>query len=168
MNDSVGIGIASSRGSMEDLDWSWDSRRKKMAVDLKELPPHLDLIEIDGGTPWVLNNGERREETVFEIEHKMPFPPKVLTYFYLYDAPYDRASLIGAHSEGIAPMVFNAFGFGSEWLSAEVDEKYFKIRHKAVSQAAGAQFFGRAFKYRLRYEITNLKHISSRASSFYL
>lgn len=168
MNDNVGIGIASARGSMDDLDWSWDSRRKKMAVDLKTLPPHLDIIEIDGGTPWILAINERREETIFEIEHKMPFTPKVLTYFYLYDAPFERAGLIGSHSEGIAPMIFNAYGFGSEWLSAEVDEKYFRIRHKAVSQKNSAQFHGRAFKYRLRYEITNLKHINSRASSFYL
>lgn len=167
MIGEVGIGLASPRGSMSDSNWSWDSRKKKMAIDLNVRPTHLDLIEIDGGTIWTIGPNEEKEETIFEIEHKMPFKPKVLAYFYLYDAPYDRVSLLGAHSQGVAQMMFNNVAVGSEWLAAEVDDKYFRIKHRATGGLSGGQLIGNKMKYRLRYEITNLKHISTRASDFF-
>lgn len=167
MIGDVGIGIAAQRGSMEEASWSWDSRKKKMAIDLKSKPPHLDLVLIDGGTVWSVAAGEKKEEVIFEIEHKMPFRPQVLSYFYCYDAPASHASLLGTHSQGVAMMVFNDVVTGSEWLVAEVDDKYFRIIHKASGGLNGGALIGKAMKYRLRYEITNLKYISPRGSQFF-
>lgn len=166
MIGDVGIAIAGQRGSMEDASWSWDSRKKKMSIDLKSKPPHLDLVLIDGGTAWTVGARETREEVIFEIEHKMPFRPKVLAYFYCYDAGPSFAGIIGAHSQGVAMMVTNDVVRGSEWLQADVDDKYFRVVHKVQGGIEGGTFLGKAFKFRLRYEITNLKYISDRASFY--
>lgn len=162
MNGEVGIGIASPRGSMEDSNWSWDSRKKKMSVDVNSKPPHLDLIEIDGGTIWTVGSNQRREEVILEIEHGLLFKPKVLSYFYLYDAPANMVGLLGSHSANIAWMVFNDVAGGSEWLATEVDEKYLRVRHIAVGGLNGRTMLGRTMKFRYRYEITNLRDMTAR------
>lgn len=160
---SVGMAIASPRGEMNEGRWSWDSNKKKMTVNLQSDPKHLDVIEIDGGSQWgssTIANGQTRTEEILKIKHDMPFKPRVLSYFYCYDAPAGRQGILGNYMAEWAPMVFNAVGYGSEELFIRVDEEYLYVMHRATRSTTSSswQAFGSQFKFRFRYMITNLKH----------
>lgn len=160
---SVGVAIAGPRSSMQEGRWSWDSRLKKMTVSLRSKPPHLNMFELDGGSQWLAANtpnNTTRKETLFQIEHNMLYPPRVLCYFYCYDAPVAYLSLLGTYTSEMAPMVLNNPSWGYEYLYAEVDEKYFRVVHEARRQLAANTWaaYGSQFKYRFKYMITNLKH----------
>jgi len=67
-----------------------------------------------------------QEETIFQIEHHLPFKPKFTCYFYVYDSP--SVWNIGAYN-----LNYFRMGVGGEWLRAVSDSKYFKIVHSVSS-----------------------------------
>jgi hypothetical protein len=62
----------------------YDSRRPRWQVNLKANPAHLAVLRFTGGTAFVGSAGvvSQQEETLLEIEHKLPYTPDVLAYFY--------------------------------------------------------------------------------------
>lgn len=159
-NGRFGIAVAASRRSMADGQWMNDTRKEKWTVDLHRDPKHVQILDdFPGGTRFVTpaNSGNLIfRETLKAIKHHMPFPPKVLCYFYTKDAPAGQAALIGQYTQGMAYMITNAMGLGSEYLYIEVDDEYFYIKHVVYSSTTSAfTWLGDNFKYRVRYEILN-------------
>lgn len=157
-----GLAFADENRSMRDKTWRYDSRKKKWTVDLKADPKHLDLFELSGGTQFTLNygtpGGETAEETLFRIEHKMPFPPEFLCFFYMVDAPF--AGAIGGYSSNSVLMLLDNDEGAAETIYATVDDTYFYIKHYA--EAFGNEFspptitfFGSDYLFRVRYELLN-------------
>lgn len=160
----MGLAAAADDKSMEDGNWKYDTRLKKLTVDLEANPKHLDVFEMNGGTKWVMNQTieDSRLETLFEIEHGMPFPPEFLCYFYTYDAPAARSGMIGRYSFQRAFMLYNAIALGEEGMYAEVDETHFRIVHYADTFAFGSgstTMYGSDFKFRVRYELLNQRAV---------
>ena len=153
-----GIAIAQEDHGMEDGRWKFDSRRKKVTVDVHTTPKHLDVFNnFSGGTKWAMSPNTVYEEELFKIEHEMPWPPKFLCYFYILDTPVGFAALIGQYDINRTFQLVNAFPNGTERLYAKVDEKYFYIMHRADNGANSLTAYGSDYKYRVRYEIMNQK-----------
>lgn len=158
--DDFGMAFAAENRSMADKGWKYDSRKKKWTVDTKQKPSHLDVIELRGGSKWVMDKAlvAYQEEVLFKIEHHMPFKPKVLVYFYTVDAATGWSQLIGTYTINHAYMLTNAVTTGEEGLFPFVDETYFYIKHFAETFGFGVgnnTFFGDDYKFRIRYEILN-------------
>ena len=154
------MAVAAPNKSMQDGRWQNDSRKQKWTIDVDRDPPPLDVIERPGGTKFVMDTGavDYKEEIIFSIKHKMPFPPAFLCYFYTIDGPH--AVLIGRYTQNRAFMTYNAFSIGEEGMFAEVDEEYFYIKHFAETFGFGSgnhTFYGDDFTYRIRYELLNQK-----------
>ena len=158
-----GIGIAADNKSMQDGRWKFDSRKKKLTVDIEAVPKHLDLFTINGGTKWVLNPGDVRSEILFQVEHHMLFPPKFLFFALVTDVPSGFAPLIGFYFSNLAFLRTNNFPVGDEYVYADVDEKYFNIKHVAygggIATGTTITAYGSDYKFRVRYEILNQKAI---------
>lgn len=136
---------------------TYDSRKKKLVLAPDTKPPLFDLIPINGGTKFILSAGASAEETILTIKHGLPFKPKVLTYYRKTKAPEAFSAGIAQYSINQALMVFNAFGFGEEYLYTDSDPINMYIKHRAVNTSATSQtFYGSDFEYMLRYMIFNI------------
>lgn len=160
---NVGIGVAAERRSMQDGDWKNDTRKTKLTVSIDKDPSHLQIIEeLSGGTKWTVDLAASAEftETLFRIEHGLPFTPKFLCYFKCTDAPIALAGNIGQYQQTYATMLTNSFPIGEEWLEAGTDETYFYIIHRVSSTLALSSgdytFYGSDYKFRVRFEILNI------------
>lgn len=158
--NDFGIAFAAPDRGMSDGNWKYDSRKKKWTVDVKQIEPHLRVFELRGGTKFMLNAAASQytEETIFQMEHKMPFPPKFLCFFYTVDAPAGFSASIGGYNQNHAFMLTNAPGLGEEGLYAHVDDTYFEIRHFAETFSLGAgttTFHGSDYLFRVRFELLN-------------
>lgn len=166
LNGDFGLAIAADNKTMADGGWKFDSRKKKLTVDVNATPSHAQVIEtLSGGTKFVLNAATTTssEETLFRMEHKMPFRPKVLCYFYVKDAPIAFADSITYYEFNTALMLYNAVALGGEKLYAETDEKYFFINHRAETYGFGSgntTFYGSDYKYRVKFEILNQRSLT--------
>lgn len=163
-NTDFGMAVAEDNKSMQDHEWRNDSRKTKWAVDLDRKPSHVQILDnLPGGTKWTLgvDSGTKLVETLFVMEHKMPFPPKFLCYFYTKDAPAALAAgVLGMYTQNRAFMMTNSVGIGEEGCYCEVDDKYFYIKHfvdaSSVGTAGNTQtFYGSDFKFRVRFELLN-------------
>lgn len=157
-----GIAIAANGKSMQSGNWKFDSRKKKWTVDLQADPPHVKLFEMNGGTKFVLDSSLtlNSEEILFKVEHKMPWPPKFLCYFFYIDAPLGFADSIGYYGFNNAFMLVNNIEAGGEGLYAEVDDTYFYIKHYAETYGVGSgntTFYGSDYNFRIKFELLNQK-----------
>lgn len=155
-----GIAFASPDRDMGDGEWAYDSRKKKWTVDLEATPEHLKLFTLSGGTKWVIDTAteDYREEIIFQIEHKMPFPPRFVCFFYIVDAASGFSELIGNFTSDRAPMLYNSIFIGEEGLFAGVDDTHFFIKHFAETFGFGSgnhTFGGSDYRFRVRYELLN-------------
>lgn len=120
---------------------------------LNQNPKHIDtIIPLKKATAYTLtianaNDTQFRQETLFEIEHKMPFPPDFVCYFYATDSP--TPDEIGAYR-----LDYYRVGFGGEYIQAEVDEKYFRIIH-SVYVSGGP--FGMTYPYNVTIDGASLR-----------
>jgi hypothetical protein len=159
ISDNPGIGIAQPNRDMRDGKWLNDSRLPKLLIDLDKDPPHVDVIEtLAGGTKWFVGAGQVKqyEETLFEIEHKLPFKPTFYCYFYTKDVPSGFSASIGQYTFQHAFMLSNAIGLGEEGLYAGVTDTTFYIKHFLnANPLSDTTFYGSDFKYRIRFELIN-------------
>lgn len=163
LRGNFGVAFSGDDKTMRDKEWKYDSRKSKWTVDIKANPPHLKLFEMNGGNNLPLNLGAVQyfEEILFEMEHKMPWPPAFLCFFYVIDAPGGFSSRIGQYSQSNTIMEFNAAQY-QEGLYAKVDSKYFRIYHYTDSFGFGAgtkNFSSSSWKFRIRFELLNQRAI---------
>lgn len=157
-----GLVVADDSGDL-GADAVYNSTRQKLTIDLNAVPKHFDILpKFRAGTKFYTDGSGNKhfEETLFEIEHKLPFTPMVQTFFLSIlpesNATITPSGLAPQYSINTAPIVFNAFGLGSEWLEATADSKYFRIKHYVESQSIYPYtFVGSDAVYRVRYMILN-------------
>lgn len=158
--NDFGVAFANDDKDMREHSWKYDSRKPKWTVDVKAVPPHLDVFELNGGTKYTRNSAGSSyiEETLFQIEHKMPWPPQFLAFFYTLDTPTGLGSLIGTYTQDHAFMLTNTPATGEEGLYAQVDDTYFYIKHFVETFGLGVgnnTFYGSDYLFRFRYELLN-------------
>jgi len=160
-NNGYGIAFAADNRSMQDGNWQYDSTKPKLAVDPNADPSHLKIFELDGGQQYPIVFNDDKSEILFQIKHKMPWPPMYLCYFYTEDAPSAQAVTIGRYQLNYALMRVN----GNTWfeeLYTQVDDTYFYIKHRVLYNGSnvGAQTsYGNQFKFRVRMEIIARKAV---------
>lgn len=158
---SFGMAVSKSNKDMREHEWLNDTSKVKWTIDLDRDPKHVQILEnFPGGTIWTGNTGEEAHfiETLFQMKHNMPFPPKFLCFFYTQDAPAALSGTIGQYSMNHAFMLTNAIGIGEEGLYCEVDDEFFYIKHFVDTFAYGSgdyTFYGSQFKFRVRFELLN-------------
>lgn len=154
---SRGIFIAEP-GKNVDQALQYRSDEQHYQVNLLKNPPHLDIQEFRGGTGWASNTTESKEETLFSIEHGLPYTPEILIYLYVKSyngSTTDPAA--GTYSEKAIIMSGSA-GAVADALYAKVDSKYFKIVH-GFENFLAVSYTSDADKYliRLKYYILSNK-----------
>lgn len=155
-----GIIISEPNKDLSEGSLIYDSRRRKLNTDFRANPKHIDTFDLNGGTKFVTENGQTNRETLWSLEHKMPFKPFPLIYILTTDAPAAWNKALGRYTLNNAPMVVGAVSstLGEELLYVTVDATHIKIIHKHNGPALGtgnATAYGSDFKFRVRYMITN-------------
>jgi len=151
-------------------DVIYDSRKKKMTVDLDPAFKRADVITLDGGTILKTTTPNQSiTETLVTIAHRMPFKPQVHGFFYVTDAPANRTSslVVGTYSKSTLDIIDNAAGYGSEAIWMDVDETNIYIYHNVNSSTGISSSFpfygiGSDAKLRFRYIVTNQRYIAPR------
>lgn len=170
----MNTGIITSDTSL-DKEIVYDSRKKKMTVDLDPALKRADVLLLDGGTRLLTTTPNQTiTETIWNYSHKMPFRPQVHAYFYVYDAP-DAATItngleVGTYQKSRLDIVYNAIGYGSESIVMVVDEKTVSLVHTATSGMSVSGSFpfngvGNLLKFRFRYLVTNQRAIDVGSTS---
>jgi hypothetical protein len=153
-------GILLTNGPIDKGDVLYDSRKKKMTVDLDPMLQHIDLIPLNGGQ--IKDGIVTFEEIIWSIPHKMPFAPLVFGFFYVTDRPSGITTSveIGTFQKQSLSLVANAFGYGSELVELKADKDNVWLRHFVSGQNAAYKGNGSAVKFNFRYIITNLPDVT--------
>ena len=113
---SFGI-ILSDTNIKEDI--TYDSRRPRPQIALERDPSHLRIVEVKGSNIATnAGNGYYNEETLYEFKHNLGYKPINLTYFYV----------LSNESYGCGKY-FYGFGATDDYLTVEVDEASYKVKH---------------------------------------
>jgi hypothetical protein len=171
-------GIIFSNNGIENGKFEYDSRKQKVIMNLKQVPKHVDVIEMDGGTvPHSTSTSGSLSlvlsEVLFRIEHNMPFKPRVEGFFDVTEQGKIHGGVldnspgpgVGAYYRNWLPLITNAFGYGEEQIVMEIDSVYITVKHTAYTWGS-TEFFGigNNCKFNFRYLITNLPDISEPVS----
>ena len=170
----MNTGIITSDTSL-DKEVLYDSRKKKMTVDLDPALKRADVLTMDGGTRLVTTTPNATiTETLWSYNHRMGFKPQVHAYFYVTDAP-NSASItnglvVGSYYKTNLPIVFNAIGYGDETINMVVDDKTISLVHIATAGSSISGSFpfngvGNLLKFRFRYIVVNQRAIDVGSTS---
>lgn len=138
---TYGMKFVDEGKTLSDNDASdviYTSENDTLQVDITQDPSHIGTINplkkaaVFSITVANAFDYQYREETLFQIEHNLPFKPNFTCYFYLYDSPYPTE--IGSYR-----LDYIRIGMGGEYIYADTDEKYFYIKHSAA--VTGTPFF---------------------------
>ena len=164
----MNTGIITSDTSL-DKEVLYDSRKKKMTVDLDPALKRADVLMMDGGTRLVTSTPNQTiTETIWTYTHKMGFKPQVHAYFYVTDAPnaadVTNGLVVGSYYKTNLYIVFNAIGYGDESIRMVVDDKTISLVHTAtsspsVTSASPFKGVGNLVKFRFRYIVVNQRDI---------
>lgn len=148
----IGIRFAPDGGNLRDDGAEYDSTRKHILIDPKANPKHMDILTMSGGSAFAGDNVQR-EETLFSIEHELPFIPKCMVYFYVTDAPALHVASIGQYIGDDFPM--SGTGAFTDVIYYTVDQTHFKIKHQHQSQGGSGASQANQWQFRIKYMITN-------------
>jgi len=155
-------------GSTSD---DYDSRIPVLSIDMEDPLKHADVIELRGGTVWTEAAGVYNSwsEVIWEKRHGLKFKPKVLSYYYVIDAPARSATPILSIGQ-YYPNVLQApsgIPYGSEYWTTEADEEFIRIRHTGSQFSSTSPGFNGAYlglgndvKFRFKYLITQSPDIA--------
>lgn len=170
----MNTGIITSNTSL-DKEILYDSRKRKMTIDLDPALKRADLLTFDGGTRLITTTPNQTiSETLWTYNHRMPFRPQVHAYFYVTDAPnaadVTNGLEVGSYYKTNLPIVFNAIGYGDEAITMVVTDKTISLVHTATSGSSitGAFPFkgvGNLLKFRFRYLVVNQRAIDVGSTS---
>jgi len=151
---SQGIYIAGDGG--RQLKPQHDSRRHRMNVNLTKDPAHLKILDdFSGGSALPAVFAVEQREVLYRIEHKLPYTPEVLAYFYVksYDGNPAHA-FAGYYSGQLYVYSRFVFTFTDDQIFIEVDDKEFRIVH-TLFDPVGDPYTSDANKYifRIKYYI---------------
>lgn len=153
--------ILSDKDVHQDL--TFDTRKSKVTTDMDPVLKHADVLQLNGGT---IVNGVNQlvGEVLFKLPHGLGFRPKILSYFYVNDAPGDILTgvEIGTFSPDVLGVIINAVGYGSELIWVDADEVNMYVKHSVYGYTSTFKGNGNRIKYLLRYIITGMEDISPR------
>ena len=139
---------------------TFDTRKSKVTTDMDPVLKHVDVLNLNGGT---IVNGVNTlvGEILFSMPHGLGFRPKILSYFYVNDAPGDILTgvEIGTYSPDVLGVIINAIGYGSELIWVDADEKNMYVKHSVYGTTSTFKGNGNRVKFLLRYIITGMEDI---------
>lgn len=152
-------GILLTDGPIDTGKVLYDSRKKKMTVDLDPSMKHIDLLPLNGGQ--IKDGVVTFQETIWKIPHNLPFIPLVLGFYYVTDRPSGITTSveIGTFQKKNLWLVTNAFGYGDESVQLKADDKYVWLQHYVNGSTSTFKGNGSAVKFNFRYIITNLPDV---------
>ena len=140
-------------GNDKDIDsrnlW-YDSRNTRMNIALDRDPPHLQLLKIGGGTALSCGLGPTTvTETLFTMEHHLPYKPRVLVYFY--------SDQISPPAYAVGTLYYGAIGPIEDYVGYVVTDTTFSIVHTLLSWG-GLSYTSTApsFKLQIKYMIFSI------------
>lgn len=123
---SHGIVVPGRDKDMEASNLWYDSRRTRLQIALDRDPPHLQLLKTGGGTalscglaPTVVT------ETLFTMEHHLPYKPRVLVYFF--------ADPVANAGYGVGRLFYDVGGAIEDSVGYVVTDTTFSIVHTLTS-----------------------------------
>jgi len=130
----------------------YDSANIRPQIALDRDPPHLDLLNMSGGT--ALASGASPvtlTETLFTMEHHLLYKPKVLVYFY---TDFYSSTDVGY---GLGTLVYALAGAYYDRVTYAVTDTTFSIVH-ILSDIAGVSYTSTApsKKLRIKYMIFSI------------
>lgn len=171
MRQRRGIYIAKDGKSVGIGDNRYESDRPHLQASLIKSPPHLDLVEINGGTGWTTGASPNTwTETLLTVPHNLPYTPDVLVYFYSIsyngstaDSRAARYGLDRFLYSGSSGVVYDA-------LLVEVDGTNLYIKHFLEDFWGGVGYTSGANLYRMRikyYILSNPSGVTSYTTKGY-
>lgn len=150
--------FALDRHNLKESDPEYDTRRKKLHVQAKTDPKHLDIIHLTGGTAFP-GNGTIYTETLFQIKHELPFIPNCLVYFFIEDAPISDSAFqfIGQYVKNEFYMSGTSGGL-TDIIYYNIDDQYFYIKHQFATSPFNPDpqpSTANQFKFKIKYIITS-------------
>jgi hypothetical protein len=116
----------------DDNNIDFDSRRAHLLIDLNYRPKRFDVIRLVGTALSRSTPGET-SETLFSIEHGLPFIPKVETYIYVdSDAGFDLYIGAGSYFREFYPYSGSGGGV-NDIVRGVADATHYKIIHTLSS-----------------------------------
>lgn len=158
-----GIYIAKDGKSVGKNNNRFETDRPHLQVNLKREPFHLDIVEFDGGTNLVSPGGSAfdQTETLFSIEHGLPYTPEILMYLYVTSYGGDPNDLkAGLYTNKLLVL---ASGLVGDLIYAEVDDTEMRIVHRLADEF-GFGYTSDAADYEIRlkyYILSNDSHLDS-------
>lgn len=165
MRGKYGIVLANEGEDVRDNDPIYDSRYRKVMVDPKKKPAHLQIVELNGGTSFSYANNEygEKSEYIFTLPHGMPYTPQVYGYFYIRDAPARAGgNAIGKYSyNNLFLFTITAEGFFEQW-HVKADNQNVYIQHIAFRNGGtgAVSTMGAQVTLRIKIIITQLRNTS--------
>lgn len=127
-----GIVVAQDGASLTSADTQYDSRKKRLMINLRPDLKHVALLEMVGGTALQTNagNGYHNEEILFgPFPHKLGFTPRCLVYFYVESINGDP-NAVGAGGYGDSVYFYSgSSGTIEDKIFFVVDDTNFYIKH---------------------------------------
>ena len=113
------IGLQIAKKDIEEKNLQYDSTKPRLQIAVDRDPSHLGLIDVKGtALVSAVGNGYYAEETLFTVNHRLGYKPKVLIYYFDY--------VFGFYSVG---KFFYNFGAFDDYLGFEVDEQNLYVKH---------------------------------------
>ena len=147
---SQGLIIPGDDRTIDDSNYWFDSRNTRMNIALDRDPPHLQLLNIGGGTALSCGLAPTTvTETLFTMEHHLPYKPKVLVYLF--------SNEITNPSYAVGRLFYDVGGPIEDSVSYTVTDTAFSIVHTLVSYG-GAPYTSTApsKKLQIKYMIFSI------------
>lgn len=152
------FGMILSDNDLNNSVPNYDTRKQKVTVDLNPSISHAAILHKDAGTVLTSSTvGAQVVETLWTMQHNMPFKPRVEGFFTVTSIPNDRhcEAVVGTYQKTLLWITVNAIGYGTEKVEMKVDDFNISLVHTAVCGGSGFVGCGNLLKYDFRYLITN-------------
>jgi len=154
MRENRGFFIAEDGETVSSGNLKFDTSKPHLLTNLRMDPPHLDILETNGGTNFVMGSWpSSNSETLFTTPHHLPYTPELLIYFY-------SISYGGSTTDPKAATYYAdrfLYSYGALWtdiLYAEVDETNFYIKHYMENYwGSGQTSDANSWEIRIKYYI---------------
>lgn len=150
-----GLVVAGDSGSVSDGTTQYDTRRKKLLVDVVVTPKRLNILDdFNGGTNFTVTDpGDDgpKKEVLFEVDHNLGYVPYVEMYIYVVAAPGSPVLNVGSYAQDF--LSYNAGGGDevNDVLEHVEDTQKMQIVHTtSIEPSSGDTYTSTANDYTLR------------------
>lgn len=134
-----GLYIAKNHGDIDKGETLFSSDSAHLQINMLPEDPHMDIVEINGGSAWVGLNGVPfyQKETLYTIPYNLPYIPELLVYLQAY--AYDGSTTTYPAGIYAADVVVysGAAGTVGDIIYAEIDRNEIRIVHEFENDTSG-------------------------------